>query len=164
MTELLRNWILGLTAAAFLTAIAMALTPKGRARAATGLTAGLVTIVALLAPLMEFDYFAYAGNVEEFELSLDIRVQEMEAAQERLRARIISERIEAYILDKAESVGLSDLYIRVETARQPDGWHYPYAARLYGTYTAEQRRTLETYLAETFGIPRERQIWSVADA
>ena len=164
MTELIRNWILGLTAASFLGAIAMALTPKGRARAATGLVTGLVVIVALIAPVMEFDYLAYASSFEEFETSLYTRNQEMMIAQESLQARIISQRSAAYIWDKAESAGLLDLDIRVETAIRGDGRIYPYAVWLDGTYTAEQRRTIEAYLTETFGIPVERQMWSVADA
>jgi len=164
MAELIRNWILGLTGAAFLTAIAMSLAPRGRVRAVTGLVAGLVTIVALISPILEFDYTAHVGNTAHFEQSLDLRMQEMEAAQERLQARIISERSAAYIWDKAESVGLVDLYIQVETARHPEGFLYPYKVWLEGVPTEEQRRTVEAYLTEVFGIPVERQIWSVADA
>jgi len=164
MTELIRNWVIGLTATSFLTAIAIALTPKGRARAMTALVAGLVTIIALIAPILEFDYLAYAQNLAGFEASLELRVEEIQASQERLQASIISERSATYILDKAESVGLVDLDIYIQTRGSADGWAYPYAVFLTGTYTEEQRRTLEAYLTGTFGIPVERQIWSVADA
>ena len=164
MTELIRSWILGLTGAAFLTAIAMAITPKGRARAVTGLVAGLITIVVLIAPVLEIDPLIYTQSFEDFTSTMESRIVEMEEAQERLQARIISQRSASYILDKAESVGLVDLDIQVETERHPDGWLYPYAVFLHGRYTEEQKSTLEAYLAGTFGIPPERQIWSVADA
>ena len=164
MTELVRNWVLGLTGTSFLTAIAMALTPKGRVRAMTGLVAGLVTIVALISPVLDFDYLAYTDHLSGFEVSLDLRIDEMQASQERLQARLISERSATYILDKAESVGLVDLDVTVQMNPLADGTFYPYAVFLYGVYTEEQRRTLEAYLSGTFGIPLERQIWSVADA
>jgi len=158
--ELIRAWILGLTAAAFLASIAMTLAPKGRPRAVVGLVAGLVTVVALIAPILEFDYAAYARNVDAFEVSREGRNQEWEAVQERLTSRIISERSEAYIWDKAESLGLVGLDVAVETARDPDGWTIPYRVWISGEYSADQRRILSEFLAGTFGIPAERQHWS----
>jgi len=158
--ELIRIWVLGLTGAAFLAAIAMTLTPKGRPRSVVGLVAGLVTVVALIAPILEFDYAAFAQNVSGFEVSLEARTEEWELQQERLTSLIIRERSEAYILDKAESLGLVGLDIEVATARSPDGWHYPYRVWVSGTYTSSQQRALSEFLAGTFGIPAERQYWS----
>ena len=164
MTELIRNWILGLTAASFITAIAMAIAPKGRSRAATALVSGLVTIVVLLAPILDFDHTAHMAEFGEFEVSFTLAAEEMENASKSLQARIISERSMAYILDKAESVGLPNLDIRIQTKAGADGFVIPYAIYLTGVYTEEQKRTLEAYLAGTFGIPSERQTWSVTDA
>ena len=164
MTELVRNWVLGLTAASFLTAIAMALTPKGRGRAATALVSGLVTIIVLVAPILEFDYHGFSQNILSFESSLELRAEEMEAVQESLQARIISERSATYILDKAKALGLADLEVEVATKVEAESFPTPYIVFLTGSYTEEQRRTLEAYLDGTFGIPAQRQIWSVADA
>jgi len=160
MTELVRVWVLGLTGAAFLAAIAMTLTPKGRPRAVVGLVTGMVTIVALIAPILEFDYAAYGRNVGEFEASLEVRAREWEDARERLTSRIISERSEAYILDKAESLGLVGLDVEVATARDESGWLFPDRVWLTGHYSVEQRNALSEFLAGTLGIPAERQYWS----
>ena len=159
MTELIRSWILGLTGAAFLAAIAMSLTPKGRPRAVVGLVTGLVTIVALIAPVLEFDYAAYARHVEHFEVSLEARNQEWELTQERLTSRIIRERSEAYILDKAERLGLVGLDIEVATARSADGWLYPDRVWITGEISAAQQRELSAFLTKTFGIPTDSQFW-----
>jgi len=164
MTELIRNWVLGLTAASFITGIAMAIAPKGRSRAATALVSGLVTIVVLIAPILDFDHTAYMQDFVETEVSVTLRTEEMENASKSLQARIISERSIAYILDKAESVGLPNLDIRIQTKAGADGFVVPYAIYLTGEYTLEQRRTLEAYLVGTFGIPIQRQTWSVTDA
>ena len=164
MTELIRAWIMGLTAAAFLAAIAMALTPKGRPRAVVGLVTGLVTIVALVAPILEFDYAAYVRNVNDFAFSLESRNQEWEVSQERVTSLIIRERSEAYILDKAESLGLVGLDIEVATARNPAGWFTPYRVWIVGEVSAAQQRALSEFLNGTFGIPAERQYWEKAEA
>jgi len=163
MTEFIRNWIMGLTAAAFLTAIAMTLTPKGRVRAVVGLVAGLVTVVALIAPIIEFDYEVYAGNIEGFELSLQTRSEAWEVSQERLTSLIIRERSETYILDKAESLGLVDIEVEVATSRNAAGWIYPQRVWITGNVSASQRSVLSEFLAGTFGIPAERQYWSGAN-
>ena len=160
MTEFIRLWIMGLTGAAFLAAIAMTLTPKGRPRAVVGLVSGLVTVVALIAPVLEFDYMAYARHMSDFQVSLEARSQEWETAQERLTSLIIRERSEAYILDKAESLGLVGLTVEVATAKSGDGWSYPYRVWISGDYSAEQQSALSEFLAGVFGIPAERQDWS----
>jgi len=163
MTELIRTWILGLTAAAFLAAIAMALTPKGRPRAVVGLVTGLVTVLALIAPILEFDYAAYAQNVSAFEVSLEARNEAWEASQDNMTSLIIRERSEAYILDKAENLGLVGLDVEVATSRNAAGWHYPDRVWIVGEVSASQRSALSEFLAGTFGIPAERQYWSETD-
>ncbi|MCL2568651.1 MAG: hypothetical protein FWE12_04340 [Oscillospiraceae bacterium] len=160
MTELIRIWVLGLTGAAFLAAIAMTLTPKGRPRAVVGLVAGLGTIIALIAPIVEFDYAAFSQNIAGFESSLETRTAEWEVEQERLSSLIIRERSEAYILDKAESLGLVGLDIEVATARGSDGWLYPHRIWISGPHTQSQQSALSEFLTGTFGIPVERQYWS----
>ena len=163
MTELVRTWVMGLTAAAFLASIAMTLTPRGRPRAVVGLVAGLVTVVALIAPILEFDYVSYAGNREGLALDLEMRNEEWALRQEALTSRIIIERSEAYIWDKAESLGLVGLDIGVAVARDEAGWIRPDRVWISGVYTAAQQSALSEFLAETFGISAERQYWSGTD-
>lgn len=160
MTEFIRTWIMGLVAASFLSAIAMTLCPKGKVRAVVGLCAGLVTIVTLVGPILNFDYQAHFGALDDFESQLEQRLEEMEFEQERLRSIIISERSRTYIWDKAEVLGMGNVEIQVDTVRAETGELIPYRVHIGGVYTQEQREDLERYLAETFGIPRVRQHWS----
>ena len=160
MTELIRTWIMGLTAAAFLTSLAMTLTPKGRTRAVVSLVCGLVTIIALVAPLMEFDPESEFANARGFEAPSDTRMEALALEQERLTRLIISERIGTYILDKAENLGLVDLTVQVETISTEGGDFLPAEIWVAGTYSAEQRRTLSEFVTRTFGIPPEKQHWS----
>jgi len=141
----------------------MTLTPKGRPRAVVGLVAGLVTVVALIAPILEFDYEAYARNMEDFEHNLEVRAERWEVVGEDLTSRIIIERSQAYIWDKAESLGLGNLDIEVATAHTEAGWIFPDRVWISGDYTTNQQRALSAFLVEVFGIPAERQYWSEAD-
>jgi len=163
MLELIRTWVLGLTAAAFIGALALAVTPKGKTRAAVGLVTGMMTIVVLIAPVIDFDYDAYARHVMEYDFALEARTREVEYSQERLTSWIIIERSETYILDKAEALGLSDLTVRVETMLDEARTPYPYEVWLTGRYTPAQRQTLADFLAAAFGIPAQRQHWSAME-
>ena len=163
MTELIRSWVFGLTGVAFINAIAMTLAPKGKSRAIVGLTCGLVTVVALIAPILDFDYEVYALHVTRLDTTLEERVEEILIGQERLADKIIRERSQAYILDKANSLDIVYLTIEVETAQSSYGVIYPQEIWLSGRYTEEQRQKLGDFLSGTFGIPAERQHWSVAN-
>ena len=163
MTEFIRTWVLGLAAAGMLGAVAMAVTPKGRTRAVVGLVCALVTIVAFIGPIVSFDYVAHARYLREYELALDMRMDDIDRSQERLTSLIISERTETYILDKAERLDMEDMNVQVEIANRGEGVFYPYAVWLEGTYSDQQKHTLAAYLTEILGIPPERQYWSDID-
>ena len=55
MLELIRQWLLGITAAAMLVALAEALCPDGNIRGILRLTGGLVLLAAVLNPLLKLD-------------------------------------------------------------------------------------------------------------
>jgi len=159
MTELIRTWIIGLTAAAFLTSLAMTLTPKGRVRTVVQLVTGLVTIAVLVSPVLDLEFAGELGSAIALEVSLDARMEELTREQESLTSLIISERSGTYILDKAESLGLVSMTVQVETISIDAGQFFPYEVWLTGDYSAEQRHLLSEFVAETFGIPAERQHW-----
>lgn len=160
MTELIRSWIIGLTAVAFLAGIAMAITPRGRVRMVVGFACGLVTIVALLAPILEFDDVAYARHTRQQSFDWQFRLDDLEVSQERLVEHIISEQTATYIWDKATQTGITNLDITVDLARTENGELYPYAVYLNGAFTAQQRTDLTKHISETFGISAENQHWS----
>ena len=103
----LRDWVLGVAAAAILAALAQTLMPEGPVKRVGKLTCGLVLLAAVLRPLPLFDPGAgqrwlegYFQQVEQIESGLE------QDRQEQLKA-IIEEKAAAYILDKAAQLGLS---------------------------------------------------------
>ena len=67
----------------------------------------------------------------------------------------IKQRLEAYILDTAKTIGC-ELRVHVEV----DGNGCPVSAALWGDISPEERRELETILSEELGIAKEDQQWN----
>ena len=66
MTELIRTWILGVAGAAVLTGLALCLTPKGRVHSVLRLVCGAVMVIALVAPVLRFDFSSYAMDLARY--------------------------------------------------------------------------------------------------
>ena len=97
MIELVREWLMGVTGAAVLTALVQAVTPEGGVKQVGKLVCGLVLISAVLAPL---------GRVEATDFSLapeydEQRARLQEETEEQMKT-IIEQRLGAYSMDKFE--------------------------------------------------------------
>ena len=66
MTEALRSWIVGIAGAAMVTAVAMTVTPDGRVKKVVSLVCGLMTVVALIRPIVGFDYGSFSGYLAQY--------------------------------------------------------------------------------------------------
>ena len=63
MMELLRQWLVGVTCAAMIIALADSLTPPGTVRKVGKLVGGLVLLLAVLQPVLTFDYsYGHRGD------------------------------------------------------------------------------------------------------
>ena len=69
-------------------------------------------------------------------------------------AEVITSQAETYILDKAQSLGLT-----VTVSIQPDDSGKPYRATITGTIPEGKMQALSDILEGDLGIPKERQIW-----
>ena len=93
----------------------------------------------------------YAGEIERLQRQLE---EENEAAL----SDGIAERTEAYISDKAASMGLAGA-CRVETRTGEDGIPLPWSVELEMPRSAE----LAAWIEEELDIPSERQVWHGAE-
>ena len=155
MMEVVRGYLLRLTAGAFLSAGLLALIPKGTSKKAAAVLCGLVMLLLALAQL---DYDALSEAISRLELEKEEARTGIEIRNQELVARIISGRVQAYILDKAASLGLTvTVELEMETrAATP----YPKAVTIHGEATPAQKQQLQQYLEQTFAIPVQRQVWT----
>ena len=147
-----RQWLLGVVLTAFAGGLARQLAPKGRERALVGLVCGLLLTLALLEPLAELEWAAAARDwpgPAQAALAESYR-QEGQAAL----SAVIAEKTEAYILDKADRLGLR-CAVEVAVSAGESGIPLPDAVTIRGGYSA----ALAACMEEEVGVPPEKQIW-----
>ena len=147
-----RQWLLGVVLTAFAGGLARQLAPKGRERALVGLVCGLLLTLALLEPLAELEWAAAARDwpgPAQAALAESYR-QEGQAAL----SAVIAEKTEAYILDKADRLGLR-CAVEVAVSAGESGIPLPDAVTIRGGHSA----ALAPCIEEGGGVPPEKQIW-----
>ena len=152
-----RQWLLGVVLTAFAGGLARQLAPKGRERALVGLVCGLLLTLALLEPLAELEWAAAARDwpgPAQAALAESYR-QEGQAAL----SAVIAEKTEAYILDKADRLGLR-CAVEVAVSAGESGIPLPDAVTIRGGYSA----ALAACIEEEVGVPPEKQIWLEEEA
>lgn len=149
------SYLVALTAAALFAALLQPLIPKGTAGRAARLCCGLVIVLSALTPVLRLSSRDIAAWFTRMELAQDEALSGIAVQNKHLKADIISSRVQAYVLDKAQALGLE---IEAEVHMNESGTlPYPDGIRIHGTLTAAQKQLLQRYIAESFGIPEDRQ-------
>lgn len=157
MMGLVRQWLLGVTAAALVLALADALAPEGGAKKVCRLAGGLALLLAAAGPLAGvLDGSALTQTVEGWRNRSQSLEQELEAQNEQFYLAIIEEETAAYVMDKARELGF-DCEAEVTYGYDEDGVPCPWEIAARGTWTQEQRARLERLLEEELGVPARRQ-------
>ena len=156
MIDFLGGWITSITAAAILTAVALTLTPPGGVKKAVQLVCGVVLTLSVLTPVVSL-------RAEDFALSLPAPEEDREwlksaALGQTVLKELIQERTGAYIVSKAQALGL-DARAAVEAAETEDGLFLPVSVRITTRVPmpGDVRETFARWLAEECGIAPERQ-------
>lgn len=163
MTDAIKNWIIGITGAAMITAAAMIMTPEGRVKKIVSLVCGLVTILALIRPLAGFDVGSFSKYAAKYTSDAQAVQAAAAEADEKLTRRIIEEKCAAYILDKGHSIGMTDLEAAVTSEKGGDGNWHPKSADLKTNAGKQERKELEESIVTELGIPAGELNWSMRD-
>ena len=154
--ESIRQYLLSVTAAALIAGIAVKLLRNGLVGGAVKLMAGIFLALAVVSPLVRI-------RLEGFnELRLDIQTEaaEVTAVGEKsardAMAQIISEQAAAYILDKAETLGVE---VTVEVTVSQEGYPVPQQIWLTGKAAPYAKAVLSEYISDNLGVGAEEQIW-----
>ena len=154
--ELIRSWLIGVTAAALIAALADSLTPEGAAKKIGKLAGGLLILIAVLKPLVGLDYGALAGALANYHIQTEGYSRALEDENERLIKIIIAEQTAAYIQDKAAELG-AVCTAEVTCTAGEDGSFYPASVVIYGELTVEQEKLLGRIIEGDLAIPKESQ-------
>lgn len=158
--ELLGRWVVGLAGAALCCGLALSLTPRGRVHRVLRLVCGMVMVIALISPLMDIDIGELSVNSAYYRERLGDLQGRTQETSDRLSRTIIEEECAAYILDKAQVIGLDIQAVSVTAKWGDEGWFYPCEAHITANGgSEEQRGRLAAFIEGELGIERERQYW-----
>ena len=151
----LREWLLGVTAAALAIALAQSLTPEGTVKKVGKLVGGLVLLLAVIKPIAQVDPTALAGlwTVPGYEAEATTQ-----GGEEVLKI-LIAQKTGAYIVDKGQSLGCEVTEAQVTVAGDDSGWPVPWSVVVQGDWTVEQREELSRVITEELDIPPGRQLF-----
>lgn len=151
----LRQWLLGIVAAALGVSLAQALTPEGTVKKVERLLGGLVLLLAVLRPLGTLLPAAWQEGLEAFSV-----LEETEAPQAGGEAvkTLIAQKAGAYIVDKGQSLGAS-CEAQVTVAVDESGWPVPWEVQVRGRWTGEQKTALGQAIQQDLNIPPQRQFF-----
>lgn len=147
----LRQWLLGVTAAALAVALAQALTPEGTVKKLLRLMGGLVLLLAVVRPLKSLAPAALPDPG-----ALTPSVETAETAGEEVMKTLIAQKVGAYIVDKGSALGCP-CTAQVTVAEDGSGWTVPWSVQVRGQWTAEGKKELSRLIARELNIPVERQ-------
>ena len=154
MIDGMREWLLGVTAAALLAALADCLVSQGAIRKIARLAGGLLLLAALLRPLGSLPLGELSVSFAEYRRQTAELTEHYRAEQSAVCAAVIEEELGAYIVDKAAGMGLRT-EARVTAGPGAAGAPLPEEVRL----TIPMDPVLSAWLETELGIPAEAQDW-----
>ena len=153
--EALRQYVISVVAGAILCGIALRLVPKGALSQIMKLLCGLILTLCVLRPMVKAELL----NSIRFDGSFFDDAVSTAALGEEYSARairdIIKSETEAYILDKARSLGAK---ILAEVSLTTDG--VPAGVRVTGSLSPYAKAALADYISRELGISKENQVWT----
>lgn len=153
----LRSYLLSVCAVSLLSSVLPVLLPQGRIRQVIKLSAGVLVMLAVISPIMQLDTERLARSLAMLRMQTEQMQNGIEVGNREILAELIKEDCEAYILDKAEQLGL-DLEIEI-VMREEGDYPYPVAVTLHGEAAAAERSYMERVIEQDIGIPLEKQEW-----
>lgn len=153
----IRQYILSITAAAIICGILVSLFgKKGTIGTICSMLCGIFLAIVVIRPITTIELDSFSSWMSGLEAgSADAAAEGESLAWESL-SQIIKEETEAYILDKAASLGLSvEVSVRLDGEELP----VPESVTIQGTASAYQRLRLTQALEEELNIAKEDQLW-----
>ena len=118
------------------------------------LVSGLFLTFVIISPLTKLDFSAVNDSLEKFTLDGVEAASEGEKIAREAEADIITSRVQAYILDKAHSLGVQ---LDVEVVLDRD--NIPVSVKLSGNISPYAKARMAAIITEDLGISKEHQLW-----
>lgn len=153
-----RQWLLGVACTAMVLALADSLAPEGGAKRVCRLAGGLALLLAAAGPLLQLDEGLLSRALEAHDAMAQSCREALEEKNVLLYQTIIEETAAAYIVDKAEEMGVL-CQAEVTFSYDEDGVPCPWEVTARGVWTQEQREALSRLVEDDLGVPPQRQYY-----
>lgn len=160
IAEALRAWLNAVIYTGVICGIALMITPGGRVKKALTVLCGAAMCVAFISPLAGIDLDGYSETLAGFKLEAEAFAAQGESYSKNLNRTIIEDECEAYILDKAENLGVQLDEVEVLAVWSDEGYWYPSEAAIKGSLNQAQRERMSAYIEAELGISTDKQQWS----
>lgn len=148
----MKGYLLGIVAAAFLVSLLNALGGTGAGLGTRKLVGGMLLTLAVFRPLGKLDLTI--PELEEFRFYAEAAVSAGLEQADELRRQRITESCGAYILSKAEDLGLA---VETEVTVGEEG--YPESAIVRAAASPGERQELTGIIVRELGIEKEAVVW-----
>lgn len=152
--EGLRQYVLSSIAAAFISGIIVRLTQNNGSKEFVRVLCGAFMTIVLILPISGNREKLWDNLIPDIGNKTEALIDDGTRASGNMRAEIIKQRTEAYILDRASAM---DAQIKVSVSLGKDS--IPKSVRITGRITPMNRSRLTDVIAADLGIPREQQEW-----
>ena len=152
----MRNYIISIIVAGIICAITdLLLDHKTTVGKIAKILTGILMSITVLAPLTNISFKNITNYFDSLLSNADSYVEEGRITAQNSICGIIKTQTEAYILDKAKSLGL-DVAVEVEL---DDNNSVPCGVTISGTISPYAKGLMTSYITETIGITKEHQRW-----
>ena len=155
--DAVRQYIIQVTAAAVVCGIVTSLAEKkGGAGTLIRLMAVVFMLLTTLSPLVKVRLNNISGFWDRIQAQGEIAVEEGSEQANAAMSVIIKEKTEAYVLEKAQSLGTN---IGVEVTVSGSPVPMPVSIQISGEVSPYGRQILKKWVSDSLGISAEAQIW-----
>ena len=156
MTEALRQ-LCGLS---LFCGIALGLMPEGGVKKAASIACTVVLVMTVLLPLGTLDVSQYSLELAKYREIGDQLEERGDAFRDSMSRTVIEQECEAYIMDKAEAMGITVDTVKVRAFWNSEGVWVPESAEIRSGCGEIEKKRLSDLIFADLGIPAEKQEWS----
>lgn len=152
--ESLREYVIGVAAAALLSGVVIRLTRNSTSGEIIRMLCGVFMTIALIQPIAGKKTLLWESTLPDIARQAQSVSQEGAAAADDIRREFIKQRVEAYILSRAKTME-ADIQANVSLGEDC----IPVSVSIVGRLSPIYRSRLTQIIASELGIPKERQEW-----
>lgn len=152
------QYLLSVSGVAIISAIVLRLLDgKGVDASLVKMLCGIFMTLTVISPFTEVRFSDFANILPDISAEAEAAVADGELSGKNALADCITQRLEAYILDKAARMDVS-LTVDVELTQEPIP--LPKSVYLSGNISPYAKSKLQSIIEEELGIDKENQLWT----